>query len=286
MQIADFIKNNLTQRVLSSLALGGWVVGAILLGPYTFLGSGLLIILLTQWELYTMLNVQRTHRAFRIIGLLTSCLLFVFCFSYQKGWVQAEVFLLLLPICLLLLSKELLSVKKPTRILLLDAAITIMGIAYVGGGISMANWLVFQDKEYDYKVLLLLVALITTNDIGAYFVGRAIGKHRLLLHVSPKKSWEGVIGGICSTMGVSLVISTYSGLPLSWGTSLIIAGLVSLTGTIGDLTESLLKRTVGVKDSGKSIPGHGGFLDRLDSTLFVLAFLTPMLVLLHSLGIK
>jgi phosphatidate cytidylyltransferase len=108
--------------------------------------------------------------------------------------------------------------------------------------------------------------LIWAYDSGAYLVGISIGKHRLLERVSPKKSWEGAIGGWLIACGVSAVFAHY--LPqLSLPEWMIYATLVAVVGTLGDLMESLMKRTLQIKDSGKILPGHGGMLDRFDSLL-------------------
>lgn len=144
---------------------------------------------------------------------------------------------------------------------------TIAGILYVGWLLSYLvalrldagrNWVFF--------------ALFTTfgSDTLAFFVGRVLGRHHLAPLISPKKTWEGAIAGVFGAMIVSLlfVLSTPLNLPLSYGQAVLLGLLVSVFGQFGDLVESLLKRNVGVKESGKLIPGHGGFLDRMDSVVF------------------
>jgi len=144
---------------------------------------------------------------------------------------------------------------------------TIAGILYVGWLLSYLvalrldagrNWVFF--------------ALFTTfgSDTLAFFVGRVLGRHHLAPLISPKKTWEGAIAGVFGAMIVSLLFvpSTPLNLPLSYGQAVLLGLLVSVFGQFGDLVESLLKRNVGVKESGKLIPGHGGFLDRMDSVVF------------------
>jgi len=108
------------------------------------------------------------------------------------------------------------------------------------------------------------------SDTFAYFLGRALGRHRLAPQISPHKSWEGAFGGLLGAAAVSLLftLSTPLQITLSIGQGIVLALLVSVFGQIGDLAESLLKRGTGVKESGASIPGHGGFLDRMDSVVF------------------
>ena len=144
---------------------------------------------------------------------------------------------------------------------------TIAGILYVGWLLSYLvalrldagrNWVFF--------------ALFTTfgSDTLAFFVGRVLGRHHLAPLISPKKTWEGAIAGVFGAMIVSLLFvpTTPLNLPLSYGQAVLLGLLVSVFGQFGDLVESLLKRNVGVKESGKLIPGHGGFLDRMDSVVF------------------
>ena len=108
------------------------------------------------------------------------------------------------------------------------------------------------------------------SDTAAYFVGKGLGRHKLAPLISPGKTWEGTIGGLVGAVLFSLLftLSTPFSLPIEWGEALLLGLLVSVFGQIGDLLESLFKRYVGVKDSGKLIPGHGGFLDRMDSIVF------------------
>lgn len=114
---------------------------------------------------------------------------------------------------------------------------------------------------------LALIVLLWVNDTGAYLVGITTGKHRLFERISPKKSWEGFFGGLVFSIAVALFMPAIFGVTdmLGW---ILVALVVVAGGTFGDLVESLIKRNAGVKDSGKAIPGHGGFLDRFDSLLF------------------
>ena len=116
-------------------------------------------------------------------------------------------------------------------------------------------------------LLLVLFISVWANDTFAYLWGISIGKRRLLEHISPKKSWEGFFGGLIITVAAAWLLSGWFGLVSSSGW-IIIALIIAVAGTYGDLTESMLKRSIGVKDSGSLLPGHGGLLDRFDSTLF------------------
>jgi phosphatidate cytidylyltransferase len=169
------------------------------------------------------------------------------------------------------------------------ASTTIMGVLYTGGTLSFGYALRYHPYAFaDAKVwgmtvatgaLLVFLPLLVTwaSDIGAYFVGRAIGKHKLIPAVSPGKTVEGAIGGLVASVIVAWLVGDRMLRPAAqlgfkwapWG--LILFGVaVSAAAQIGDLAESLLKREAGVKDSSRILPGHGGILDRLDSLFFVL----------------
>ncbi len=145
---------------------------------------------------------------------------------------------------------------------------TIAGILYVGWLLGYLVALRGLDDGRNW----VFFALFTTfaSDTTAFFVGRALGRHHLAPHISPGKTWEGAIGGILGAITVSLffILPTPLSLHLNWGQVILLGLLVSIFGQLGDLVESLFKRNMGVKDSGRLIPGHGGILDRMDSVVF------------------
>ncbi len=146
---------------------------------------------------------------------------------------------------------------------------TILGVLYVVllGGHLVALRTGFE-QPLSAHLLSFFFLVLMGADTGAYYVGRAIGKHKLAPKISPGKTWEGVVGGIAA----GLVLATashfwfFSELPLKW--TLPLAAVMTVLGIFGDLTESALKRGAGAKDAAKILPGHGGALDRLDSLLF------------------
>ncbi len=143
---------------------------------------------------------------------------------------------------------------------------TIAGILYVGWLLS--HFVALRDLDWGREWVLF--ALITTfaSDSTAFFIGRAWGRHHLAPSVSPKKTREGAIAGALGAVTVSLLLTFLFNLPISYGGAALLGLAVSVFGQFGDLIESLLKRNMGVKDSGKGMPGHGGFLDRMDSVVF------------------
>ena len=144
---------------------------------------------------------------------------------------------------------------------------TIAGILYVGW---LLSYLVALRLDAGRNWVFFVLFTTFGSDTAAFFVGRALGRHRLAARISPNKTWEGAIAGVFGAIIVSLVFTlpTPLSLPLGYGQAVLLGLLVSVFGQLGDLVESLLKRNMGVKESGRLIPGHGGVLDRMDSVVF------------------
>ncbi len=143
---------------------------------------------------------------------------------------------------------------------------TMTGILYIGWLLSHLVALRGLDSGRDWVFLALFTTF--TSDTTAFFTGRVWGRHRLAPRISPGKTWEGAIGGVLGAIVASLALVLLFRLPLSYGQIVLLGLLVSIFGQLGDLVESLFKRNMGVKESGKLLPGHGGVLDRMDSVIF------------------
>jgi phosphatidate cytidylyltransferase len=145
---------------------------------------------------------------------------------------------------------------------------TIAGILYIGWLSSHLVALRGLDSGRNWVFLALFVTWV--SDTTAFLIGRGLGRHKLAPTISPGKTWEGTIGGICGGIAVSTLFFTPTPLqlPLTSGQAMLLGALTSILGQVGDLVESLLKRNLGVKDSGNLMPGHGGILDRIDSLIF------------------
>ena len=142
-------------------------------------------------------------------------------------------------------------------------------IAYIGLPIALLDWIAFRGGSYDLTLPLGLLLLTWISDTAAYLVGSRFGRGLLFPRISPKKTWEGTVGGGLLTIGLSLLFAELLG-ELSSGQWAVLALLVVIFGSLGDLVESMLKRSRGVKDSGTLLPGHGGVLDRFDAFIFLL----------------
>lgn len=163
------------------------------------------------------------------------------------------------------------------QVTLSDTAVTVFGVVYVG--FTLTHLVLMRELDSGVEYLLATLVSVWANDILAYAVGSPLGKHKLAPTVSPKKSWEGLVAGTLGTVSVWVLLTlvTDTQLPIWW---LALTGLaVAVAAVLGDLAESRLKREVGVKDSGRLLPGHGGFLDRFDSMIMVSVVAFYMIVI-------
>ncbi|WP_190242642.1 phosphatidate cytidylyltransferase [Hymenobacter lapidiphilus] len=163
-----------------------------------------------------------------------------------------------------------------------NVGVALLGLLYVSLPMSLLTVVAFSGPGgYDYRRVFALLFMVWASDIGAYAAGKTMGKHKLAPKISPGKTWEGAVGGFLFTLLVGAALGWL--LPeLSLTYRLVVAGVVALFGPLGDLAESMLKRSVGVKDSGRIMPGHGGLLDRFDAFLFILPVLAVLQLVFGS----
>ncbi len=260
----------LRYRLLTAFVLGPIVLGAAILGGwwlFAVLGVGLL---LCGYEYFALL-APAGYRANRWLGLV------LIAGVLGDALLQLNAGRLLL--VALVVGPPLLELRRQQHDGFLTGwALTALGVVYLGGIGSY----VFLLRALPNGAWWLIVTLLATwaTDTAAYFVGKSWGRHAFFHEVSPKKTWEGAIGGILGAALVFGVLGTYLGLfPLL----ALLGGLgVGVAGTFGDLVESFVKRQVGAKDSGSLLLGHGGVWDRLDSMIFAMLFAYYFIVAVHA----
>lgn len=161
-------------------------------------------------------------------------------------------------------------------------AITLLGIFYVVIPFYSFYSLGFLHGTYLYQLPLGFLLMLWANDTGAYLIGRAFGRNKLYERVSPRKTWEGFVGGLIAAVLVGFILFRYTSDVLLLWQWLSMGGIIAVVGTLGDLVESMLKRSLGVKDSGNLLPGHGGLLDRFDGLLLAAPVVYVFLYLIAS----
>ena len=268
--------SNFWQRTLFGFVFISILIGSILFDAITFRVLFLLIALVGLDEFFRIVtteNNQPNQVAGRIIGIATYILLSAVAFGtlpYKYIAVVAAL-LLLIPIAELYRDK-----KQP----IINIALTYFGIFYTILPFALLNFIATIHIHYNPEIVLGYFILQWSSDTFAYLVGMTIGKRRLFERISPKKSWEGFIGGGILTLLAGYITSIYFS-SLSSSEWMGIALIIVITGTLGDLVESLIKRTYELKDSGTLIPGHGGILDRFDSLLLAIPFIWLYLNFVH-----
>lgn len=240
------------------------MLGSIFLGAYTFAAFYLLLSTVALLEFYGLIKTSgiRPHRN---IGLLVAVIIFLITAAYHFWQLPTKYLMLGVPFVFAIFVAEL---YKKEKIPFANISYTFVGFVYVTVPFCFFYSLGYMLHNYTYSFHLPLSFLLMLwgNDTGAYLFGMKLGKHRLFERHSPKKSWEGFFGGVFTSLLVSFIVSLF--FPeidvIVWAGMAI---LISCFGTLGDLVESMLKRSLNVKDSGTLLPGHGGFLDRFDGLL-------------------
>ena len=260
---------NFIQRAITGIIFVAVLIGCIIGSPFSF---GILFAIISgmaTYEFCNLVNKQEDVDINRNICTLGSVFLF-FCFFYyginptDTGFIPYLVLLVYLMISELYLKKS-----NPIH----NWAYSMLSQVYVGLPFALLNVLAFQSIEatsyYQFILPLSIFIFIWINDTGAYCTGMLFGKHRLFERISPKKSWEGSIGGAIFCIAAAFALAHWVPVmnTMEW---IGMALTVVIFGTWGDLTESLMKRHLGIKDSGNILPGHGGMLDRFDSAIMAI----------------
>ncbi len=263
--------NNFSQRIFSTLVTVPLVVVAICWGVWSYFVLFLLLTVLAMLEFYRLVGLGGGAVPDRFWGVLSGVALYTLVFGQMQGLSAAVVLHWLGPVLALTFVRALYR-KRSTAFA--DVAYTLLGVCYVGGPLTMLHLVAFEQGEYNCQMVLGIMLLLWADDVGAYLVGKSMGRRQLFARISPRKAWEGAVGGGVLTVVVGCVLEYgWAGGAHCWGLWLGMGGIVAVVGPYGDLVESMLKRSVCVKDSGTLMPGHGGVLDRLDSFLLAMPFL-------------
>ncbi len=256
--IAPPAASDLPMRVLTAVGLL-IVFGASLLSPF---GIGALIVVvlgIAAFELFAAL-IRSGYRPLSLFGFLGVA------GAFFGTWVSGPV---AIPISLLLTSIAVFlfyATVPGRRAVLENATLTIMVTAWIGGLGGLA--FDFLGSTHYRWLVLALVVIVAVMDVAQYFVGRRLGRHPLAPHISPKKTIEGYVGGVVAALSVGAAFGWAEPFELTDG--LILGGVVAVVGPIGDLAVSIIKRSLGVKDMGYILPGHGGVLDRVDAMILTI----------------
>lgn len=271
---------NIVVRILAGAVFVAVLLGGILYNSYTFAVVFGIITFLGLYEFYGLIRRNADTSVPQIFASVTGTVLFYAAYRYFS---DGGVFLLAVYTLLIMsifVSELYMKRKDPIKSL----SYTIFGQIYIAVPFSLVNLLGFSHSSggYHYLYILAVLIFIWVNDSFAYLTGMAIGKHKMFERISPKKTWEGFAGGAVFAMASSLAFYHFFGeLPaVAW---MGLALVVVVSGTWGDLIESMMKRRLGVKDSGNVIPGHGGILDRFDSTIFSVPAVVVYLTLISYL---
>lgn len=266
--------SNLGQRAITALVGAIVVVGGSIYSDWTYFLIFATILAFSQMEFYKMTGLDGML-PLRTFGTFLGLLIFSLTFMIQKEHLASEYLFLLFPIVSLTFFIKL--YRKTDKKPFTGVAFTFLGIFYVAIPFSLINIAVFSvDEIYHYEILIGCLLILWASDTGAYFAGTKFGKTKLFERVSPKKSWEGFLGGAFSAIIVAFALTRYFHVIEDWKW-LVIAGIIIIAGTYGDLIESLFKRSIEIKDSGRGLPGHGGFMDRFDGLLLSAPFITAFL---------
>ena len=266
--------SNLGQRAITA-AVGALVVlSASIYSDWTYFIVFATILGFAQMEFYKLTGLDGML-PLRSFGTFLGVMIFTLTFMIEKEQLPNEYLYLIFPIVSLTFFIKL--YKKTDKKPFTGVAFTYLGIFYVAVPFSLLNLAVFSvDAVYHFEILIGSLLILWASDTGAYFAGTKFGKTKLFERVSPKKSWEGFLGGAFAAIAVAFVLSQYFHVIADWKW-LVIAGIIIIAGTYGDLIESLFKRSIEIKDSGNGLPGHGGFMDRFDGLLLSAPFITAFL---------
>lgn len=286
-------KGSLVTRLLSALVLLPLLIFVVWWGMWPVIITVAIATVISLFELYSAFQAGG-FRPRHWVGVIISVSM-VAGVAFQPWFSLDLIPMVLAGATILSLLSELRQNDEDNHNALASWALTYTGALYTSWLLS--HFILLRTIDTPLKPSILsplgfdsgsswvyyVLAVTFLQDTFAYFAGRHFGRHKLAPILSPKKTWEGAIGGMLGAVVASLVAAWLWGLPIGWGAAVFLGIVGGLVGPLGDLSESLIKRRVGVKDIGKIIPGHGGVLDRADSLLFTAPVLYYLILLIFSI---
>ena len=276
--MSDKLKNFII-RTLSGIVMVATLIGATLFSKLTFVLLLLAITLGGEWEFYRLAKKAGTSPQ-RLVGLLAGFLM-IMAAAAALHEILAITAVLMVAFMILIPMPLIFELYRKSATPMANVGITYAGVIYVALPMALLTFfpMMLGNGEWKPWSVILYIFIIWANDVFAYLFGITLGKHRLFERISPKKSWEGFFGGLLGAMAMGFVAAKVMDANVAMWIGLAL--IAAITGVFGDLVESLLKRSVDVKDSGSFIPGHGGWLDRFDALIFSVPFAFIYLVIVE-----
>ena len=275
----------LRTRAISAVIFVALIVGGLLGGRYSFLALFTVVTAVCLVEFFKMV-LDRYKRRDRVrigLGVVFGLVPHLIASSVLLGFMPKRedlllaVVLLVFPLLFMMFVYELFAGGRyPFE----NVAMMVTGMVYIGAPFAMLDFIAYHTGDFDWQVVLGVLLLTWLADTGAYLAGSNFGRRPLFARISPNKTWEGFIGGTILVLVSSQVLAYLFPVlrAVDW---FVIAIIVSVFGALGDLVESMLKRSMAIKDSGTILPGHGGLLDRFDAFIFLLPFVAAYLIFIR-----
>ncbi len=260
------MNSTLRKRAITAVIFVALMVFGIFFHAFSFIALMSIIIGGCIWEFLQITCEKSSIRSTICIASGVILSLMIGLFNYNNNWFNNPIFtyyIFVFTIVALALYEMTTKSTKPFQ----NISFSVFSIAYYAFFLSSIYFISFENGEHLCWIIFAVIALTWTNDTMAYLVGSKVGRTKMFERMSPKKTWEGTIGGVLFTVVVAFIFYHFTDIynPLIW---LGLALIIGVFGTLGDLVESMLKRSYAVKDTGTLLPGHGGLLDRFDSLTF------------------
>jgi phosphatidate cytidylyltransferase len=265
--------NNLTQRIITGIIGAAALIFGICYSEWSYFAIFFALVGLSLFEFYKLVGLDGMVPQ-KFLGIIIGLSIFSLTFFIEQETADPKYFFLVFPLASFVFMIKL--YKKFERKPFTNIAFTFLGVFYIAMPFSLLNIAVYENGFYNFEIILGLLLILWASDTGAYFAGTYFGRRKLFERISPKKSWEGFFGGAALALLITFIYTQYFH-TLENHQWYVIAILIIVGGTFGDLIESLLKRSIEIKDSGSALPGHGGFLDRFDGLLIASPFIVAYL---------